>query len=292
MRPAILLLALALALGACSGSGGSDPPSLADPRLIGELTLHELFPPNWTHAWAVFLDPSGPLPPANADAALTMVPKTTPAVGQCELITESTCTIQCPADTVCHWGSCANAKPLPLVDAGLVHVTGGMGPSSPMSLAFAPPFGIYESTPPPGPAYLFAGGEILDISFDGGGPIPPIQTKLETPVWLDVTAPDLRAVHLPKAGALHVAWNGVHRTAIEFVLVVSSNTSGASVIVRCTLEDTGTFDLAPELIAQVPPPPRSVHLELSRLTRQLAPAGSNRSVLLHGGFTVAGNGTD
>jgi hypothetical protein len=285
-------VALMLGLGACSGDGGSQKTSLADARLIGELTLHELLPPDWTHAWAAFLDPSGPLAPEDAESALTMLPEPTPAVGACEIVTAATCNLQCPQDTICQWNRCVTTKPLRYIEAGMIHVSGGQGPLSPMSFTFGPEGGIYESAPPPGPGFLFTGGEIIDILFDGSGPLPAMHAQFESPAALEVTSPDLRALHLPKSGALHLAWNGVHRTALEFVLSVSSNTSSDASIVRCTLADDGVFDVGPEILAQLPPPPRSIHLELSRLNRQVSPAGPNHGILIHGGFTVGANGTD
>jgi len=290
MRPAVL--ALAFALGACGSNGGSADPSSTDVRLIGELTLHQLLPPDWTHAWGAFLDPSSPLAPTDAESALTPLPEPTPAVGTCVIVTAETCELQCPQDTVCQWNRCETTKPLPFVEAGLVHVTGGRGPLSPMSLAFVPETGIYVSAPPPGPGFLFTGGEIVDITFDGGGPLPMMHAQFESPAPLKVTSPDLEALHLPASGPLHLGWNAVHSTALEFVLSVSSNTTGDTRIARCTLEDDGSFDVPPEILAQLPPPPRSIHLELSRLNRQVSPADSNHAVLIHGGFTAGGNGSD
>jgi hypothetical protein len=285
-------LTLAVALGGCDSNGGSVEPSIGDVRLIGELTLHELLPPDWTHAWAAFLDPSGPLAPADAESALTTLPEPTPSVGTCEVITAETCQLRCPPGTICRWNRCETTKPQPFVEAGLVHVTGGRGPLSPMSLAFGPQTGIYGSVPPPGPGFLFTGGEIVDITFDGGGPLPGMHAQFESPAPLEVTEPDLEALHLPTSGPLHLAWNAAHRTALELALGASSNTNADSRIVRCTLEDNGAFDVAPEILGQLPPPPRSIHLELSRLNRQVSPAGLNRAVLIHGGFTAGGNGSD
>jgi hypothetical protein len=287
MRPSAV--ALVLAMGACGSDG---KPEVTDVRLMGELMLHEILPPDWTHAWAVFLSPSGPVVPANAESLLTAIPEPTPAVGACEIISAETCHIQCPKDYVCEWNRCVSKRPLPFVTGGLVRVTGGRGPLSPMSLQFGDEFGVYESTPAPGPGFLYAGGEIIDIAFEGGGPMPAMNAQFESPAPLEITSPDLGALYLPSSGPLHVAWKPLHRTALVLIVSASSNTTGDTRIVRCTLEDNGVFDVGPEMIAQLPPPPRVIHVELSRLNRQLLPVGQNRSILIHGGFTAGGNASE
>jgi hypothetical protein len=287
VRPVAIVFALAL--GACGGGAGAKAPTLDEIHLIGELSLHELFPPDWTHAWAAFLDPSGRMPLQNAESVFAVVPEPTPAVGQCEVIGAATCDIACPEDTVCQWNRCGATKPPKLVDAGAIRITRGHGPLAPMSLAYDADGGFYLSTPNPGPGFLFTGGEIVAISFDGGGPLPAIQAQFESPAWLDVTAPDSNALRLPTSGPLHVAWSAVHRTALELTLNASSTANGDTRIIRCTVEDNGAFDVGPEMLAQLPPPPRRLHFELSRLTRQPAPAGPHQAVLIHGGFTVVVN---
>jgi hypothetical protein len=284
-------VAIAFAFGACGSDESGVETSIGGSRLIGELSLHELWPPDWTHAWGAFLDPSGPLPPADAESALLTLPEQTPAVGACEIITAATCDVPCPQDAACQWNRCVPRKPLRFVEAGMMHVTGGRGPLSPMSLGFDSENGLYDSAPAPGPGFLFTGGEVLDITFDGGGPLPAMHAQFETPAPLEVASPDLQRLQLPVSGPLHLAWNPVHRTPLELVLSASKANSAPS-IVRCTLEDNGAFDVAPEILAQLPPPPRSIHLELSRLNREAFSTGPNRAVLIHGGFTLVGNSSE
>jgi hypothetical protein len=287
-----LVLAMGLALGGCSDGVRAADSADAEIHLIGELSLHELFPPDWTHASAGFLDPSRPLPLQNAESAYSVTPEPEPAIGACEVIGATTCKIACPADTVCQWNRCGALKPLKLVDAGEIRVSGGRGPQSPMSLVFVGAQGNYVSTPAPGPGFLFSGGEIVAISFAGGGTLPALRAQFETPEWLDVSAPDVNAFRLPASGALHVAWSAGHRTALELIVSASSTATEDTRIIRCSVADSGAFDVGPELLAQLPPPPRRLHFELSRLTRQLVAAGPHQAVLIHGGFTIVANSND
>jgi hypothetical protein len=288
----LVALAAGLVLAGCGSGARANDSAKAEVHLIGELSLHELYPPDWTHASAGFLDPAGPLPLQNAESAYSITPEPEPAVGACELIGAATCNIACPADAICQWNRCGATKPLNFVDAGAIHVTRGQGPSSPMSLVFDKAQRIYVSTPAPGPGFLFNGGEIVAISFDGGGVLPALGAQFATPEWLDVSAPDVNALRLPTRGALHVTWSATHRTALELLLMASSTATGDTRIIRCSVADHGAFDVGPELLAQLPPPPRRLHFELSRLTRQLVAAGPNQAVLIHGGFTIVANSDD
>src|SRR5262249_39282079 len=150
--------------------------------------------PDWTHAWAAFLDPAHTVARDNAESALVPRPQLTATVGSCVVSAAGPCHVACPTGTVCDGDHCAATTQLDFIDAGPILVTGGGGALSPMSLAFEADTGIYLSTPPPGPGRLFSGGEILDVAFAGGGPVAPTQMRFQAPTAFRVTAPNLAAL--------------------------------------------------------------------------------------------------
>jgi hypothetical protein len=63
-------------------------------------------------------------------------------------------------------------------------------------------------------------------------------------------------------------------------------------MLRCRALDTGAYAIPATVLAALPAPPRSLHLEASRDALLVVPTGGGAGVLVHAGYTVAMDGGD
>jgi hypothetical protein len=249
-------------------------------RLVGEVTLHEF--QDWTHAWAVFVDPGTPVEEVDAAAILTLPPLPARQVGPCAVTRGPVCRAGCPAGSFCRADEECAAYPVRRTfDAGPIDIEGG---GAPLRLAYAAADGLYDSTPPPGPGHLFEGGERLALRFGGGAGVPALTTTFAAPTALELTAPSLPLAAVPR----DFAWTPGDAELIEVLLAVSSDVDATAwTVARCLAADAGVFQL-PDAVAQaLPPPPRSVHLEVTRNAERVLAIGGGRGILVHAGYTIA-----
>src|SRR5262249_31558207 len=178
-------------------------------------------------------------------------------------------------------------------DAGPLDVMGGQGSLEPMTMRFDPPSGLYVSTPRPGPGLLFTGGESLEITLGGGTDIPASRGTIVTPARIQLAAPALDPLRLPSSGPLHVAWTPGNAEFLEILLTVASAVDATSwTSVRCLTDDSGQYDMPVEVLATLPPTPRTLHLEVTRNAERVIAIGGARGILIHTGTTLATNSTE
>jgi hypothetical protein len=171
------------------------------------------------------------------------------------------------------------APPAP-VDAGPVHILGGARIAD-LELRYSANQHTYLPSQSPDGA-VFAGGEALSVDGSGGA-APGFQGAVTAPVPLVLTQPASR----PRLGDADftVAWVPDRSTRIAITLIAST-TDGRVGLIVCTAFDEDVQAVLPaSLIAQLPPPPRDLQLEVSRDSIALADsAHTGLGVLLHAGF--------
>jgi len=274
--------AAAVALVSLASCAPAPPKASAVTVLSGEITLHEFV--GWTHAWAVFLDPGVPVASVRDTEILSLPPTPSTHVGACEIWHRPTCN-DCRDGTFCQADGVCTAYPVrSYADVGPIDVSGGHGP---MTMSFAPRSQLYESTPPPGPAYLFDGGESLEVAFQDQ------RVTLAAPQFLSLQSPSLTPFRIPAQGDLSFAWSAGDAELIEIFVDASSSVDYMQATsLRCLGNDGGTFTIPAAVLAELPPPPRTTHLEVTRNVDRIVPLGGDRGVLIHAGFTVAADGAD
>jgi hypothetical protein len=260
---------------------GNTPHPQEVTRVDGEVTLHE-FDSGWTHAWAVFVDGGVPLDEVRYDSILSLPPTPFATVGACEVTRRPSCGGPCPGGWCYADGECRIYPPRRYLDDGplrIINVAGG--PVADVRLAFDAATGLYDSTPPPGAYLVFRGGESLSVSLSGRW-----STTLDAPERLALVSPGA-PLRVPTDGPLHFAWTAGEAELVEILLVVSSDSDGDWLQVRCRADDVGAFDLPAEILAQAPPPPRSARVEVTRNAEDVVPTRAGGGVLVHAGYTVA-----
>jgi hypothetical protein len=295
LRSSLTVKALLATSYLVAGCGGATTPRLSTAtvdRLVGEVTIHEF--PDWTHAWAVFLTDGVPFAQVRYDSILHPPPHASMQLGACEVIRGPVCHVPCGSRAYCQADD--HCMPYPErtgIDAGTLSVVGGRGSLEPMTMRFDAASALYDSTPPPGPGLVFAGGEPLTIALEGGSGVPASRTTLTTPPPLALIAPSLDPFLLPPAGPLHFSWTPGNAEFLEILLVASSNADASRwTSIRCLTDDGGDYDMPVDVLATLPAPPRSLHLEVTRNAEQVVPTDARNGILIHAGYTVATNTVD
>lgn len=294
-RPSIALL-LALAVAACGQSpGATDEPGAVrlplEPvtRLTGELHLHQF--PLGAHAWAAFVAEPIPVEKVNGDQLFSLGTAVTASEGACRLWRRPRCPAGCAPGTYCTANdTCTPVVNPAYIDGGAIRVTGSRV-KDPIQLWFEGAQTSYRADPPPGQLPLFGGGELLRI--DGGSGATRLQGVLAAPAPLTIKspAPD-KPLHLPQDDALPVTWDpGV--AALVVVAVSASTAEGDWANIRCVGPDAGQLTVPPSLMGMLPPPPRTIRLEVERdnevLLKTVTPGVG---LLTHAAFSAWINGSD
>jgi hypothetical protein len=279
-RDTAAALALLLALAAC----GAPPAAVPVDTLDGEITVHGFA--DWTHAWAIFLDPGVPASGVYLDTldALPRPPSTT--AGPCTITPSPRCSACAPGEYCRADDQCAPLPAWSFRDDGPVTVSGGAGGIAVERLSFDASTGLYDSSPPAGPGRFFAGGERLTVAFDRAIAAP--NSSLRAPAPLVLAAPP-SPLAFP-AGGFHVAWTAGAAELIE--LQLSASDGVRTTVVRCLSDDGGGFDVPAAAIAALPPPPRTIHLEVTRNAEELLPTRPGHAVRVHVGYTVTADGRE
>src|SRR5581483_2215408 len=179
-----IVFAFAFAFGSAFAACSAPPPAPID-TLDGEVTVHGFA--DWTHAWAVFLDPGVPVASVYLDTLLALPPPPSTSAGACTITPSPSCGA-CPAGEYCQADArCAPVPAWHYVDDGAVTVSGGAGGIAVERLAFDAATGLYASTPRAGPGRFLGGGERVTVTFDRG--LAPSSSALRAPAPLVLTAP-------------------------------------------------------------------------------------------------------
>lgn len=285
----------ALVICACAGPSPS-PPTLNAPdaaraagvtALVGEVHLHEF--PAGGHAWASFVRDPVPLASALGGTLTEIDPAVTSVAGACALYVLPSCAA-CAASEYClARDRCATLPEFHYVGAGAVAVTG----STVVPLIRIWPEGTdgaYVADPAPGAQRLFAGGETL--AFRGGDGANAFVAELPAPGPVEVLAPDLVTdLRVPLDGAMDVRW--APPASDEVVVRVLVSSASASAWIRCDTASATAITIPAELIASLPPPPRTTRLEVERIEQRVVPtARAGLGVLVHAAQTTWKNGND
>lgn len=280
-----VLVAGALAGCGAGGAGAADGPALdggapAAPitALVGEVHLHQF--PLGSHAWAAFDQVPVPVAEVTTDTLHEIEPTPTLVEGPCALYQTPACSPVCAPGTYCaSTNRCAPLEPVLDVDDGPVDVQGSqLWPD--IRLTFSSVTSPYVSVPAPGDVQLFAGGERL--AYRGGEGALAFAGTVVAPREVIVTAPDLtQPLRFPTAAPLAIAWVGEGADEIV-VFLHASQESGTTAYVRCVTADVGTLDVPADIMAALPPPPRSIRLEVERDEQRIAATEtSGLGVLVH-----------
>jgi hypothetical protein len=265
-RVAAAMLAAAMAgcgVSARAPTPGSDRPLLPDDpvtSLVGELHLHQF--PLGSHAWAAFIAEALPTSAVRDDQLIQLDQVPTATAGLCTLWRRPVCTPACQGGAYCAGTDlCRTVPPVLYVDGGPIAIRGSL--LQPLiSLVFTAADTGYQSTPPPGRALLFGGGEVLDVE-GGQGPYR-LAGALPAPTWLSVSQPDLGApLHVPTTGPLELRWDA-GTAALVVILVNASRSDGDYGVIRCVGPDSGSATVPAELLAGLPSPPRDNRIEIER----------------------------
>jgi hypothetical protein len=298
--PALLVLALA----GCGAAPGAEAavdagPSVALPRdpvtsLIGELHLHEF--PLGGHAWAAFIDTPVPVAGVSSDQLVVLDTAPTATAGSCILFGSPVCHTDCGPSAFCYApDTCRPFTPLKYLDGGAIDITGSrLHPR--IHLWYTDADTGYASDPPPGADLLFAGGELLRV--DGGAGATRLAGVIPAPEPVVVRAPDLTApLHIPTSTPLDVRWDA--SGAAEVVILISVSRQGGAAgegdyaTIRCVGPDGGEATVPASLLAALPPPPRSVRLEVERDNQLfLKTVTPGVGVLVHAAFSAWENGAE
>ncbi len=258
--------------------------------IFGEMHVHQSTA--GSHPDGVFVDPaiSTSLVTDDSIAAIPFPPAQT--TSSCEIFTRPVCDPNCATGTYCaRDGECRPLVELRYVDAGALHVAGGMHTPR-IDLSFRPEGKTYLLDPPASANELiFEGGELLEPSGDGAV-APAFWGTVRAPSRMELLAPT--EPHVPETNALDVKW----RAATSSYVLVSLTLKGADgsfLWVRCRAADAdGAFTFTSELLFGAPPRPRSFVLDVSRnnFARAVAVADPTRGVVLHVGDTAFVQGRD
>lgn len=264
------------------------PPPAAITLLAGEVHLHQF--PLGGHAWAAFIDPPLPLSGVHGDSVTEIDTAPTLVDEACTLFVAPHCNPNCAGATYCSApNTCAPLPTWTYIDAGEVDVTGSS--LLPRIRLSADATGTYVADPMPGKIQLYAGGELLTIG-DTTATLA-FSEQLPAPVPVAVTTPDLTApLHVPSSGPLAFAWVTQHTDEMVVRVYVSSATAGSAYI-RCDTTDTGALTVGADLIAMLPPPPRTTRVEVERVEQRIVPTATpGVGVLVHAAQTSWENGSD
>jgi len=173
---------------------------------------------------------------------------------------------------------CVLVEPLGYVDGGPVALRGA-DDSLRADLWFDRTDRAYRPTIPPGPRRLlvaderarFVGGE-GNLAFDAIVTAP-------TPVTISVPDP-ASGVHVAAGADLAIRWNAGSSGVVSVTLVASAN--GRSVTISCEMPDAGGFAVPAAMLDILPPPPRSLRLDVERIASIVQPAvGRGLSAFVH-----------
>ncbi len=258
-------------------------------RLTGEVHVHQF--PQGGHAWASFLSTPVPLAGINGDQLVNLEFAPTQREGRCTLYLPPHCTPACTATALClGQNSCVPLTPLPDVDAGEVRVTGSLLHPT-IRLWFAGPDTPYDADPRPGATLLYTGGETLRVA--GGTGRFAFAGDIPAPMPVIVTAPDLTLpLRFFPAQDLTVTWQPAGAQLVLLQLVISTGDRGSGHI-RCLSPDSGKLTVPRDLMASLPPPPRSIRFELERdEERLLTSQNPDVGILTHATYTTWRNDTE
>jgi hypothetical protein len=298
--PRVLLSAFPLLAGCMTDLAAPEPAAPAADgvrggganitHLAGALFLHE-FPASGHGTLNVV---EKPISLAELDGREPFSLRYEPAArqGSCWLFLPPSCAPACAPSKLCTGpNQCTPITPLLNLDIGELQVTGSA--TAPLiRLWFIAPESSYGVDPAPGAAKLYAGGERLEIT-GGRGPYA-LHGSWPAPAPVVVYEPaEQQPLHLPTAGPFTLRWEPAG-SSLMVVQLITSGRDGAWGNIRCLVPDSGSFTVPGELIAALPPPPRSVRYELERDEELLLPLplGPGVGMLVHAGFTAWQNGTD
>jgi hypothetical protein len=253
-----------LALGLLAAGCGNSPQQ-ASASLFGEVHVHGFA--GGAHPAALFI--ARPVPSSQADGDDLFPPVTTRTEGDCKLTLQATEMAAAPS-----WPR--------LVDAGTVRIAGGAEQPD-VELVFDAQQTTYRPSPPLEPGHgIFDGGETLHISAPGGD-APAFEGTIAAPVPIAVTS----GLEAPNGSDLIVTWIPDHAERVDATLLASTD-SGHWAMIDCLAPDEGGRVTVPaSLLAELPPPPRDLELDVSRDRLAVAHAADGSGVLMHTGFEVA-----
>jgi hypothetical protein len=170
-----------------------------------------------------------------------------------------------------------------LVGAGLIRIVNGHGIAE-VDLTFDGAARTYlPIVPLPPDRGIFIGGETLTISAAGGA-AGAFTGAIVAPRPLTLTGPATLAIADDQD--LPITWVPDDATQIGATLVASTS-DGRWTLVSCTSADAaGRLVLPKALLAQLPPAPRDLQLQVSRAQLGTASGPGDTGVLLHAGYTV------
>jgi hypothetical protein len=258
MRRLCECLALACVMSAC---GAHEPPITS---LAGEIHLHQYA--DGAHLSALFIDPPTPLAQTSFDSALPALPPGVYDQGDCTAYSLEACAgpSGCPSPPVLNGG--------PIAVDGL---------PMPIDFTYDPAMQIYTEYTILGP--FLPGGIDAQIVASGQGVIPAFGGTVQLPQPFNPSS----TIEAGLESGLQASWTPSNDgTQVKILLSVVPMT-GYSVVATCTVDDSlGTYRVPDDLLALMPPAPRTLQLELSRYRLINMPLGDGRGVVVHGGFSV------
>jgi hypothetical protein len=248
-----------------AGACGEAPSDGSVAALYGAVHLHEF--QGGSHPGASFL--SQPVP-ATAVSGDSIVPD--PIVPDDR---EGACALSSSGSAI------ASQRPPEWVDAGEVHVRGGLLPIDlrfdRTARTYLPASSGFES------AVLFEGGERLLISGDGGS-VPAFSGAVEAPRPIVLLEPRELT---NQAVAATVRWvpDAEPGATVEVDLAVSYHDNRWALI-SCTIDDAAAeLEVSPRLMAQLGPD-RSLSLAVARNRTVRVRAKGQLGVVLHAGYQL------
>jgi hypothetical protein len=262
----VRIAGLAFAAG-CGGSASVDPPS----RIYGEVHIHEFN--GGAHPGALFV--MTPVPTSATSGDSLFPAKTTSESGNCSLTLS--------------W-AVAEPDTFPrLVDGGLVRIRNGNTVSE-VDLVFDGTASTYVPMPPLPPGIgIFTGGEQLLVS-GAGAVAPTFAGSVAAPQPLVLTEP--ATLSIDPGADLSIRWVPGDAEQVDAALVVSTE-DGRIATIDCVAPDqAGQLALPQMFVAQLPPRPRDLHLEVGREVVVTARGPGETGVLVHAGYVVSLDGHD
>ncbi len=243
-------------IGALVVACSSEALIARDPGVVAEVHLHQY--DFGSHAAAGFISSRVPYREELDEMLVNFAVPPALIEGPCRLGVPQTCSPTCAGGThYCSNGQCLPYQQLQFRDEGPVVITGSSHAEK-ITLSFNARSSAYYADRPFS-APLFAAGDLLtvDTALFRAEITAPARPNLITPLLL------------PSEGAYKIEWEPGKGT-IALRLNVASP-SGAAAAIVCIADDQGAITIPASMMARVPPPPRTVQLEVERRARRRIP---------------------
>lgn len=226
------------------------------PGVVAEVHLHQY--DFGSHAAAGFIEGRVPFRDELDEMLVNFAVPPALVEGACRLSVPQLCSPTCAGGThYCSEGQCLPYQQLQFRDEGPVIVTGSSHVEK-LTLTFnARARSYYADRPFSAP--LFAAGDLLTIEA------ATFRAEVRAPARPNLLTPLL----LPSEGPYRVEWEPGQGTIALKLHAAAPNGAAASIV--CIDEDRGSITVPASMLARVPPPPRTVQLEVERRARRRIP---------------------